>query len=430
MDDTTRNFQKTLPEYEKPTVAPASRRPSLGWIILGLLAVGAAAWWFYPRPAPQPKGRTSAATAVPVVADTAQKGDIDITLNGLGTVTPLATVTVRTQINGQLTEVGYTEGQPVKKGDFLAQIDPRPYQAALEQAEGTMARDQGLLDQARMDLKRYETLAKTNAVPRQQYEDQIYLVKQNEGSVKTDQAAIDTQKLNLAYCHIVSPVTGRVGLRLVDPGNYVQTSDASGLVVVTQLQPITVIFTVAEDYVPQIQKRLHANATLPATAFDRSGTIKLATGALMTLDNQIDPTTGTLKLKAQFPNEDDSLFPNQFVNIQLLVDVLHDATIVPTSAIQRGAPGTFVYLLNADNTVSVRPVELGPSREDRVAVKSGLAPGDRVVVDGADKLREGAKVVLRDAKGAVVLPNPGAGNPPNPNTLKSGGRRSSQGSPK
>jgi multidrug efflux system membrane fusion protein len=380
-----------------PQVSPRrSRWRRTSGIIVGLLVVAALGWWLHERPAPQaPSGRSNAAAPTPVVADTAQKGNVDIALDALGTVTPLATVTVRTQINGQLTEVAFKEGQPVKKGDFLAQIDPRPYQAALVQAEGQLARDQGLLDQARMDLKRYETLAKTNAVPRQQYEDQIYLVKQDEGSVQTDQGQIDTQKLNIAYCHIVSPVEGRVGLRLVDPGNYVQTTDASGIVVITQLQPITVVFTLPEDDVPQIIKRLRAGATLSVAAYDRSGTTKLATGALMTIDNQIDTTTGTLKLKAQFANDDESLFPNQFVNIKLLVDVLNDATVVPTSAIQRGAPGTFVYLVNPDGTVTARTVELGPGSGDRVAVHSGLSPGDRVVVDGADKLRDGAKITLR-----------------------------------
>jgi multidrug efflux system membrane fusion protein len=337
----------------------------------------------------------AAAGPTPVVAEAAQTGDIDITLNALGTVTPLATVTVRTQISGQLTEVAFKEGQLVKKGDFLAQIDPRPYQAALEQAEGQLARDQGFLDQARVDLKRYETLAKTNAIPQQQYQDQIYIVKQYEGSVKSDQAQVDTQKLNITYCHIVSPVDGRVGLRLVDLGNYVQVSDNSGLVVITQLQPITVVFTVPEDNVAQIVRRLHANATLPVTAYDRSGTTKLATGTLTAIDSQIDTTTGTLKLKAQFANDDDSLFPNQFVNVKLLVDVLHGATVIPASAVQHGAPGTFVYLVNQDSTVTARPVTLGPSSNDRVAVQSGLSPGDRVVVDGADRLRDGAKVALR-----------------------------------
>jgi len=265
----------------------------------------------------------------------------------------------------------------------------------LEQAEGQLARDQGFLDQARVDLKRYETLAKTNAIPQQQYQDQIYIVKQYEGSVKADQAQVDTQKLNITYCHIVSPVDGRVGLRLVDPGNYVQVSDNSGLVVITQLQPITVVFTVPEDNVAQIVRRLHADATLPVTAYDRSGTTKLATGTLTAIDSQIDTTTGTLKLKAQFANEDDSLFPNQFVNVKLLVDVLHGATVIPTSAVQHGAPGTFVYLVNPDNTVAVRPVTLGPSSDDHVAVQSGISPGERVVVDGADRLRDGAKVALR-----------------------------------
>jgi multidrug efflux system membrane fusion protein len=358
--------------------------------------LAALGWWVDQRPAPTPPPRRFAAAGpTSVVAETAQTGDVDITLNALGTVTPLATVTVRTQISGQLTEVAFKEGQLVKNGDFLAQIDPRPFQAALEQAEGQLARDQGFLDQARVDLKRYETLAKTNAIPQQQYQDQIYIVKQYEGSVKADQAQVDTQKLNITYCHIVSPVDGRIGLRLVDPGNYVQVTDSAGLVVITQLKPITVVFTVPEDNVAQIVRRVHANATLAVTAYDRSGTTRLATGTLTAIDSQIDTTTGTLKLKAQFANEDDSLFPNQFVNVKLLVDVLHGATVIPTSAVQHGAPGTFVYLVNQDSTVTARPVALGPSSNDHVAVQSGVSPGDRVVVDGADRLRDGAMVAVR-----------------------------------
>jgi len=333
---------------------------------------------------------------MPVVAAAAVTGDIDITLNGLGTVTSLATVTVKSQISGQFIRIDYQEGQMINKGDLLAEIDSRPYELALAQAQGALERDQALLQAAELDLKRYQDLAKTNAIPRQQLDTQVSLVAQDRGLVVSDKAQIDTQKLNIAYCHIVSPVTGRAGLRLVDPGNYVTANDATGIVVITQLQPISVIFTVAEDNLPQIVKRLRAGATMPVTAFDRSGATKLATGTLKTLDNQIDTTTGTLKLRAEFANEDDSLFPNQFVNVQLLIDTLHDATVVPTSAIQRGAPGTFVYLVNAD-TVTVRPVTLGPASGERVAIQEGLAPGDRVVVDGADKLRNGARVVLRGA---------------------------------
>jgi multidrug efflux system membrane fusion protein len=261
------------------------------------------------RPAPSPPRRPSTPSAIPVVADAAQKGDVDITLNGLGTVTSLATVNVRTQINGQLTDVPFKEGQLVKKGDLLAQIDPRPYQAALQQAQGQLARDQGLLDQARMNLKRYETLTKTEAIARQTYEDQFYFVKQYEGSIQIDQGLIEAQKLNITYCHIVSPLDGLVGLRLVDPGNYVQTTENSNLAVITQLKPITVIFTVPEDEVPQILKRLRANATLPVTAFDRSGNTRLATGTLTTTDSQIDPTTGTLRLKAHSRMKTRASFP-------------------------------------------------------------------------------------------------------------------------
>jgi len=381
-----------------------------------LAAAAAAGWWIYTRQPTPPPARQNAFTAtMPVVAAGAVTGDIDITLNGLGTVTSLATVTIKSQISGQLVRVAYQEGQMINKGDLVAEIDSRPYELALAQAQGALERDQALLQAAELDLKRYQDLAKTNAIPRQQLDTQVSLVAQDKGLVISDKAQIDTQKLNIAYCHIVSPVTGRAGLRLVDPGNYVTANDASGIVVITQLKPISVIFTVAEDNLPQIVKRLRAGATLPVTAFDRSGTTKLATGTLKTLDNQIDTTTGTLKLRAEFANEDDGLFPNQFVNVRLLIDTLHDATVVPTSAIQRGAPGTFVYLVNADNTVAVRPVTLGPASAERVAIQTGLAPGDRVVVDGADKLRSGARVVVRGADGGA-----GGGGAP-------GGNRPAQG---
>jgi multidrug efflux system membrane fusion protein len=416
MDDrtTTTNFTKTQP-LDRPlphqTSAPKKRR----WLrILILLAAAAGAgWWFYPREGAEPPARRggNAATVMPVVAVPAAMGDIDIALNALGTVTSLATVTIKSQISGQLVRVAYQEGQMVNKGDLLAEIDSRPYELALTQAQGALERDQAMLQGAELDLKRYQDLVKTNAIPRQQLDQQSALVLQDRGLVMSDQAQIDTQKLNIAYCHIVAPVGGRMGLRLVDQGNYVTAGDAGGIAVITQLRPISVVFTVAEDNLPQIVKRIRAEATLPVTAFDRSGATKLATGELKTLDNQIDTTTGTLKLRAEFANEDEILFPNQFVNIKLLVDVLHDTTIVPTSAIQRGAPGTFVYLANADNTVTVRPVTLGPTNGDRVAVQSGLAAGDLVVVDGADKLRNGARIALRDPNGGSAPGAPGAARP-------------------
>ncbi len=398
-------------------VVPKKRRR---WGVLLLLVVAAGAgWWMYTRQAPQqaPQRRADLAAATPVVAAAAALGDIDITLNALGTVTSLATVTIRSQISGYLFRVAYEEGQIVKKGDLLAEIDSRPYELALALAQGSLARDKALLATAQLDLKRYQDLAKTNAVPRQQLDTQASLVVQYEATLLSDQAQIDTAKLNIAYCHIVAPVSGRVGLRLVDQGNYVTPGDATGLVVITQLQPISVIFTTAEDNLPQIQKRLRANATLQATAFDRTGVTKLSVGELKTLDNQIDTTTGTVKLRALFANEDDNLFPNQFVNIRLLVDVVHEATIIPTSAVQRGAPGTFVYLVDADSTVSVKPIDLGPSSGERVAVRSGLSPGDRVVIDGADRLRNGAKVVIRDgppgaAAAASSSPPSAAATPP------------------
>ncbi len=400
MDDrTATDFIRTQPldrpVKRKRAKSKTGRRLGLLLVVAGAAMLG---WWFYNRqPAPTTGRVNPYANAMPVVVAPAVTGDIDITLNALGTVTSLATVTIKSQISGYLMNVAYQEGQVVKKGDLLAEIDSRPYELALKNAQGALERDQAMLQQAELDLKRYQDLAKTNAIPRQQLDQQVALVAQDKGNVLSDQAQIETQKLNIAYCHIVAPVTGRVGLRLVDQGNYVTPNDATGLVVITQFQPITVIFPVAEDNLPQITRRLKAAGTLPVTAFDRSGSVKLATGELRTLDNQIDTTTGTLKLRAEFANDDETLFPNQFVNVELLVDTLKGVTVMPTAAIQRGAPGTFVYLLNADQTVTVKPVTLGPSHGDQVAIESGLSPGDRVVIYGADKLRNGAKVVPRDA---------------------------------
>jgi membrane fusion protein, multidrug efflux system len=405
MDDRTRtDFHKTLPLDlpAPPSKAVPRKRRRFGLVLLLIVAAGVG-WWMYTRPAPQsspPPGRGNFAATTPVVVAAAVTGDIDVTLNALGTVTSLATVTIRSQISGYLVKVAYQEGQIVKKGDLLAEIDSRSYELALAQAQGTLERDRALLATAQLDLKRYQDLAKTNAIPRQQLDTQASLVSQYQANIISDQAQIDNAKLNIAYCHIVAPISGRVGLRLIDQGNYVTAGDPTGLVVITQLQPISVIFTTAEDNLPAIQKRLRAGATLPVTAFDRTGATKLSAGALKTIDNQIDTTTGTVKLRAEFTNEDDSLFPNQFVNVQLLVDVQHDVTIIPTSAVQRGAPGTFVYLINPDSAVAVKPVTLGVGSGERIAVISGLSPGDRVVIDGADKLRNGAKVTVRESAAA------------------------------
>nr|WP_294551657.1 MdtA/MuxA family multidrug efflux RND transporter periplasmic adaptor subunit [uncultured Rhodopila sp.] len=383
--------------------APAVRRPGAGyWVLTGLIAAGLAGggWYLWTQRATQtasraaPAGRSTGGAPQPVGFATVDTGDIRIMLNELGTVTSLDTVTVLTQINGQLQEVGFKEGQVVRKGDFLAQIDPRPYQAALEQAQGTLAKDQGLLAQAQADLKRYQTLGRQDSIAQQQLDDQRYLVQQYTGTVQTDQGAVDTAKLNLAYCHIISPIDGQAGLRQVDPGNYIQTSSTTGVVVITQMQPISVLFSVPEDNLPDIIQRVRAGATLTIEAYDRANTRLLATGQLGTMDNLIDTTTGTLKLRGIFANPDELLYPNQFVNARLLVNTMPNTVRVPVPAVQRGEPGTFVYLINPDNTVSVRPIKVGPVDENYQAVLSGLNPGDRVVTDGTDRLRDGAAVSL------------------------------------
>jgi multidrug efflux system membrane fusion protein len=438
MDDNTQLEvkEKEAPVYpESPDRAPPDkkrprRRFRFGWMLIVFGIVGGLVWWIRQAPTPQPAGRAALAGApMPVVAATVEKGDVDITFDALGTVTPLATVTVVSQISGQLMKVAYQEGQIVKQGDLLAEIDSRPYELSLRNAQGQLERDQALLNNAQLDLARYTTLAAQNAVPKQTLDTQKSLVQQYQGAVITDQATIDTAKLNITYCHITAPVSGRVGLRLIDQGNYINTTSAASLVVITQLEPISVIFTMPEDNLPQVLERLKANATLEASAFDRTFNNRLAIGTLTTVDNQIDTTTGQIKFRAQFPNDDLALFPNQFVNVRLLVDTLHDATVVPGAAIQRGAPGTFVYLVNPeDNTVSVRPVALGPGSSDRVSVRSGLSPGDRVIIDGADKLREGAKIVLRGEEGGhTAAPAPPAPNTPAPPASNSRQRNRSPG---
>jgi multidrug efflux system membrane fusion protein len=360
-----------------------------------LLLLAGIVWWTRPGSAPQQAGGGRNAAPMSIVPEVVGKGDIGININALGTVTSLATVTIRSQISGQLVRVAFKEGDEVKKGDLLAEIDSRPYEATLAQAKGQLARDEALLKGAQVDLARYQGLAAQNAVPRQTLDTQTALVAQDQGTVEADRATVRSAEVNLQYCRIISPLDGRVGLRLVDQGNYVTPGDVNGLVVITQLQPISVLFTVPEDNLQAIAKRIQAGAVLPASAYDRSGAAKIADGTLQTFDSQIDQTTGTIKLRAEFSNETRLLYPNQFVNIRLLLDTHKDVTTISTAGVQRGVPGTFVYLVNADGTVSVRAVKLGATEGDRVEVVSGLTSGDRIVIDGADKLRDGAKVNVR-----------------------------------
>ena len=341
----------------------------------------------------------------PVHVATAAQGEMPVVLTALGTVTPLATVTVLPQLSGVLQDVYFKEGQMVKKGDVLAQIDPRPYEISLRNAEGTLVRDEALLQTASLDLKRYQTLLAQDSIAGQQVDTQASLVRQLEGTVKSDKANIDSFKLDLIYARITAPVSGRVGLRQVDPGNYVTSSLSTGIVVITQLQPISVIFTTSEDNLQQIIQHTQNGEQLSATAYDRSNTRPLESGMLKTMDNQIDTTTGTVRLRAIFQNNENLLFPNQFVNTRLLVDTSKNAVIVPTSAVLNGSMGQFVYVVKADNTVTVRPVKIGPVDGERSSIQSGLQVGERVVTDGSDRLREGAKITIpadrpRGASGA------------------------------
>lgn len=338
---------------------------------------------------------------VAVAVATVVAGDIKVNIAALGQITPLATATVKTQISGQLQQIGFQEGQQVRAGDFLAQIDPRPYEAALWQMRANLQRDEALLANSKIDLKRYQGLLAEDSIAEQQLATQRALVQQYEGTVEGDRAQVNSAALNLKYTRIVSPISGRVGLRQVDIGNYVTASDANGIVVVTQLQPISALFSIPEDNVNAILRKLQAGATLDVEAFDRVGNVKLADGKLVAADNEIDPATGTFKLRALFANADGQLVANQFVNIRLFVDDLRNQIVIPNAAVRRGAPdgvaSTFAYRVNADNTVAVRPVVLGAVDGERVAVTSGVAPGDVVVTEGGDRLRDGAKILLPDA---------------------------------
>ncbi len=345
------------------------------------------------QPAGDPKGGAPV-RSVPVAAAVATTGDIGVYLNGLGSVVPLQTVTVRSRVDGELMSVLFREGQAVHRGDLLAEIDPRPFEVKRTQAQGQMARDQALLTNAMLDRQRYRTLLEQDSIAKQQLDTQESLVRQYEGAVKLDQGQVDDADLQLSYCHIKSPIDGRLGLRLVDPGNIVHASDTGGLVVITQVQPIAIVFTIAEDSLPPLLTKLNAGATLPVTAYDREQRHQLASGLLLTVDNQIDANTGTVRLKAQFPNDDSALFPNQFVNARLLIDLKRGSTLIPSVALQQGTQGNFVYVVKSDLTVEMRSVHVDVIEGEQAAIDKGLAAGERVVSDGADGLRDGSKVEL------------------------------------
>ncbi len=421
--DTARQYREA-PEREAPPAAPVRKRRRFGRWMLVLLALGGAgavahrSYEARKQPAEQQAAGNPAAPGRPGrPADMKQAvgvapivtGDMPVVLQGLGTVTPLATVSIRSQISGYLTKIGFREGQSVKEGDFLAQIDPRPYEALLAQYQGQLARDQALLQNSKLDLQRYQTLNRQDSISKQNVDTQAALVKQNEGTVAADQALVDQQRLNLTYARIVSPVEGRVGLRQVDLGNYV-TAGSTNIVVVTQLHPISVVFTLPEDDVNRVMRRLRQGAKLTVKAYDRGDQHEIATGKLDTVDNQIDVTTGTVKLRALFDNADDELFPNQFVNAKLTVETVKDAPLVPNAALLQGTPGTYVYLMDGDSKVTVRPIKTGETDGTRTVVLSGLKPGDRVVTDGTDRLREGAPVRVTSgatAQGAPQGEQPG-----------------------
>jgi membrane fusion protein, multidrug efflux system len=384
--------REAAPEY-------VARSRSHAWIwILVILVLGIGGLVYYRKQqAAEAAAITKAALAnrsVPITTASVTTGPIGIYINALGTVTSVYTATITTRVDGQINSVNYVEGQMVHKGDVLVQIDPRPYQAALTQAEGTLAHDEALLNEARIDMDRYQLAFNRNAIPKQQLDDQIQIVKQDEGSVKNDQGTLANAATNVDYATIKAPIDGRVGLRLVDPGNIVTAAGGTPLVVITQLQPITVIFSVAEDYLPQIQKQMRQGNKMSVDAFDRNQQLKLASGKLLTLDNQIDTTTGTVKLKAIFANSDITLFPNQFVNARLLVDTQQNATLVPTAAIQRNPQGAFVYVVKSNQTAAMQSVTIGTTDGGTAAVQ-GVNPGDVIAVTGFDKLQDGAKVSIQ-----------------------------------
>jgi len=361
---------------------------------------------------PKPgSARANVAPIVPVSVASAERRDIPYYLSGLGSVTAYYTVSVKSRVDGELVQVNFKEGQNVQKGDLLAVIDPRPYQVALEQAQATLFKDQATLRDAKLNYERFKGLLQSSgAMSQQQVDTQQATVDQLDGTVRNDQAIIDSAKLNLVYCHLTAPVSGRIGLRLVDPGNIVHANDTNAMFVITQLQPIAVLFTLPEDNLQTVSRQM-AKGTLSVDAYSRDNQTKLATGKLLTIDNQIDQTTGTGRLKAVFDNKDDALWPNQFVNIRLLLEVRKDSTAVPAAAIQRGPQGTYVFVVKADNTVDVRPVTIAFTQENVSVIASGISPGEVVVTDGQDKLQQGSKIEIRTGAPTGVRPQQAGGSP-------------------
>ncbi|HEY3699931.1 MAG TPA: MdtA/MuxA family multidrug efflux RND transporter periplasmic adaptor subunit [Spongiibacteraceae bacterium] len=392
--------------------------PKKKWLSLALIA-GALfiAWyWWGKNSAADSHGRAGFDKTIPVATAKAVQGELKLFLGGLGTVTPANSVLVKSRVDGQLLRLHFQEGQFVKAGELLAEIDPRPFEVQLMQAEGQLAHDTALLKNAQIDLERYQTLWSQDSIAKQQVDAQAALVRQYEGSTKIDEGQVANAKLQLTYAKVVAPASGRVGLRQVDPGNIVHASDTNGIVLITQVQPMYVVFTLPEDNLPRLVQKLNAKQTLSVDAYDRQQKFKLATGSLLTVDNQIDTTTGTVKLKAEFKNDDNALFPNQFVNIRMQIDTLRGVTLLPVSAVQRGAQDNFVYLLNSDNTVKLRSVRVGDTEGDRVVIEDGIKPGDEVITEGLDKLRDGIAVEPVKRDGQVVESN--AQRPPDNNEKK------------
>ena len=394
-------------------------KKKIHWVAV-ILLVGISAFWFYNKPAEQTgkagsskRGPAGEGRPLPVQAATAKSGDVDVSINALGTVAARNTATVKARVDGQLVRIAFREGQTVREGEALADIDPRPYQILLDQSKGQLLRDQALLDNAKLDFERYRGLLAKDSIAKQQVDAQEALVRQYEGVVQTDRAQVGNTQLQLGFTHITAPVSGKLGLRQIDVGNMIHGSDTNGLVVITQTQPINVIFAIPADDISSVLARLHTGEALLVDALDRDGKTKLATGKLLTVDNQIDATTGTVKLKAEFANTDDKLFPNQFVNARLRVDTRHNAILIPMAAVQRGTQGTFVYVVGQDRAVAIRPVTLGPVSGDIVAIEKGLATGEQVVTDGTDKLRDGAKVEVTTpgARESAGKSAPGNANP-------------------